>query len=319
MTMTGVVSSQLILPQLVCAIVESVLDKTSYGLPSEPVDYSTLKKQLFKALLQGQISSEAEAIQQAKELGIQLNPPRAVILVSAVNYLTNDLLPQLEQQRSQALIDSIVGYFHLPDDTICADLGGGKICILKASDTKNLDPWVEGEERRSDSAWANPSWANLTALKRATAGLRLKLQQETGCSIQIGIGRYHPGIQGLARSYEDAHAALSLGSRLQKADSVYCLAELGVAAFVGVADEMTKVELAKYLLGPLDYEPDLLVTINTFFAENCCSSATAKQLYIHRNTLNYRLEKITSLIGLDPRRFDDAIQIRISLLLRSLF
>ena len=54
-----------------------------------------------------------------------------------------------------------------------------------------------------------------------------------------------------------------------------------------------------------------------FFDENCCPSKTASHLAIHRNTLSYRLDKVTSLTGLDPRRFDDAIQMRLALLLRA--
>ena len=49
-----------------------------------------------------------------------------------------------------------------------------------------------------------------------------------------------------------------------------------------------------------------------------CPSSTANRLFIHRNTLSYRLDKIASLTGLDPRRFDDAVQIRLAVVLRSL-
>ncbi len=190
------------------------------------------------------------------------------------------------------------------------------MCILKASDTKNLDLWTDCDDI---SKALNCSWANLAALKRAANALLLRLRSDTGGgSIDIGIGRYHPGVQGLARSYEDARVALSLGSRFQGHNRVHCLGELGIAAFVGVADEATKVDLAKYLLSPLDHEPELLTTLNTFFLENCCPSSTAKQLLIHRNTLGYRLDKIFSLTGLDPRKFDNAVQMRLSLLLRSL-
>ncbi|MGL4618302.1 MAG: PucR family transcriptional regulator, partial [Chroococcidiopsis sp.] len=112
--------------------------------------------------------------------------------------------------------------------------------------------------------------------------------------------------------------ALSLGHRFNGCDRVYCLDRLGIAAFIGVADEQTKIELATHLLSPLDCESELLTTVETFFVRDCSPSATAKQLLIHRNTLNYRLDKIASLIGLDPRRFDDAVQIRLALLLRKL-
>jgi carbohydrate diacid regulator len=91
-----------------------------------------------------------------------------------------------------------------------------------------------------------------------------------------------------------------------------------MAAFVGVSDESTKVDLAKYLLGPLDHEPDLLDTLQAFFQEDCSPSDTAKRLHIHRNTLSYRLNKIALLSGLNPTRFDDAVQMRLALVLRSL-
>ena len=93
---------------------------------------------------------------------------------------------------------------------------------------------------------------------------------------------------------------------------------LGVAAFVGVSDERTKIELATYLLSPLDHEAELIDTLHGFFEENCCPSSTAKRLSIHRNTLGYRLDKITSLTGAGPRRFDDAGQIRVALPLPAL-
>ncbi len=90
-----------------------------------------------------------------------------------------------------------------------------------------------------------------------------------------------------------------------------------MAAFVGVPDEQTKLDLSTYLLSPLSHAPELLQTLTVFFAQNCCPSATAKQLSVHRNTLSHRLDKITALTGLDPRRFDDGVQIRLALLLRN--
>lgn len=146
----------------------------------------------------------------------------------------------------------------------------------------------------------------------------MRLRADTGASISIGIGRYHPGIRGLARSYQDARVALSLGCRFHDRNQVHCLDRLGIAAFIGVADEQTKIELATYLLSPLDHEPELLATLDAFFASDLSPSSTASRLSIHRNTLSYRVDKITSLTGINPRRFDDAVQIRLALLLRKL-
>jgi carbohydrate diacid regulator len=106
----------------------------------------------------------------------------------------------------------------------------------------------------------------------------------------------------MAHSYRDARMATSLGRRFQGQNLVHCLDGLGVAAFVGVSDERTKVDLAMHLLSPFDQEPELIESLNAFFAADCCPSTAASALRIHRNTLSYRLEKISMLTGLDPCR-----------------
>lgn len=314
-------NQEVISPRLAQVLVELVIYQTT-KYPDQLPQQHELKNQLIYDLLHGRIRDEAIILNRARQLGMDLTPPRAVILINAADYILKDSncsryeLTELEQQRrTQTVISSIVNFFHLPSDTICADLGQGNVCVLKASDTKNLNPWANCTDI---SRGSGSSWANLAALKRAADALLLRLRSDTGGAIDIGVGRYHPGVHGLARSYEDARAALSLGSRFQGHNRVHCLGELGIAAFVGVADESTKVDLAKYLLSPLDHESELLTTLNVFFAENCCPSSTAKRLSIHRNTLSYRLDKIFSLTGLEARKFDHAVQMRLCLLLRSL-
>ncbi|WP_416674554.1 PucR family transcriptional regulator [Egbenema bharatensis] len=320
--------------RLAHALVELVVNQTvtQIQFPSQ----HKIKNRLLYDLLHGRITDESIALEQAAQLSMDLSQPRAVILIDAADYVLekennmagipfpegkpdnqiklNQQKAAIEQRRTKVVIGSIVSFFQLPSDTICVDLGQGNIGVLKASNSRNLDPWATCEESQGVSA----SWANLTALKRAANALLVRLQNDTNASINIGIGRYHPGLKGLARSYEDAHIALSLGTRLQGVNRIHCLGDMGIAAFVGIADEATKIDLAKYLLSPLNHETELLMTLNTFFSEDCCPSSTAKRLSIHRNTLSYRLDKIASLTGLEPRKFDDAVQMRLSLLLRSL-
>ncbi len=282
-----------------------------------------VKNKFIYDLLHGRIDDEEQILSQARFLGMDLAPPRAVILIDAADHL----LPAADaaralgsdaesrvRRRAQLIIGSVVSFFHLPNDTICAYIGDGEVAVLKASDTKNLAGWAEG--RRPDDS--NNAWANLVALKRAGDALLARLRSDTGASISIGIGRYHLGLRGLAYSYEDARVALQLGSRSHGRNRVHCIDELGVAGFVGVSDQRLKTELAARLLSPLNREPELLSTLEHFFAANCSPSTAAASLAVHRNTLAYRLDKISLLIGLDPRRFDDAVQIRLALLLRSL-
>lgn len=310
---------ELISPRLTTVLVDMVINQTMVvdQLPNK----QELKGKLIHDLLHGEIDNEAAILREGQILGMDLREPRLVILIDASDYIlrpTRDHQPPSENrivQRAQVVIGSVVDFFHLPNDTICAYIGEGEVAVLKASTLRALSAWAAHE---GDPTQYNPGWANLAALKRATAALLEHVRSSTRSSISIGIGRHHPGISGLARSYQDARAALSLGRRFHGRNQVHCLDSLGMAAFVGVADERTKVDLATYLLSPLDHEPDFLATLQAFFELDCCPSAVARALSIHRNTLSYRLDKITSLTGLDPRRFDDAVQIRLALLLRTL-
>lgn len=306
--------------KLVQALVELMLHQAT--VRHQLSNQYELKNKFIHDLLRGSNVHEADILRDAQILGMDLGRPRAVILIDAADYiLTGDRSSTLELsntqiwRRAECIISSVVSFFHLPSDTICAYIGNGEVAVLKASSSRDLAAWTTQNDGPN---LPGTSWANLTALKRAGSALLKRLYCDTQTDINIGIGRYHPGLEGLARSYQDARAALNLGKRFQGPNQLHCLDRLGIAAFVGVSDEQTKIDLARHLLSPLDQEAELLDTLTTFFNENCCPSTTAKQLSIHRNTLTYRLEKITLLTGLDPRRFDDAVQIRLALLLRSL-
>jgi carbohydrate diacid regulator len=280
------------------------------------------KNELLFDLLHGVSFDKQTLVAEARLLGIDLNQPRAVVLVDASDYTLGPALPSRDgadpghaRLRSREIIAAIVTFFTLPFDTICTDLGNGEIAILKASNSRNLDEWVVDD---GDAELTPPSWANLDALKRATNDLLTLLLAQTGATVSIGIGRYHPRVAGIAASYRDARAALSLGNRINGPGRVHCLDELGLAAFLAVEDERIKADLAHYLLSPLDRQTELLETLDAFFASDCSPAATTQRLHIHRNTLTYRLAKITALTGLDPRRFDDAVQIRLARVLRGL-
>lgn len=316
-------------PHLTQVVVDLIVNQATLiaGAP----DHHELKNQFVYNLLFESAMDEAMLVRQGQVLGIDLMIPRAAILIDATDYLLtindggrSEVDEAQMRRRTQRIITSIVSFFHLPSDTICAYVGSGEVVVLKAASARDLLAWSDRGQTPAPSLLGEgvegfaPSWAGLAALKRAGAALLARLRHDTDADISLGIGRYHPGVRGLARSYQDARAALSLGRRFHGANQLHCLDALGIAAFIGVADERTKVDLAQHLLSPLDHEPELLETVEAFFGANCSPSVTSNKLCIHRNTLNYRLEKVASLTGLDPRQFDEAVQIRLALLLRSL-
>ena len=308
----GTIGGEPVSPHVRRLLVELAVDQATLllRLPQQ----EALKDRFIHELLKGPTGREADTLREGQILGMELARPRAVLLVDAGSYLQPDRGSSGEhtlRRRAQVVIASIVRYFELPDDTICAHIGAGEVAVLKAIRREDLALWLDRAPQRS------ASWANVDALKSAAAGLLERLSRDTDAEITIGVGRYHPRIRGLARSYQDARAALQLGRRLFGPGKAYSLDELGAAAFVGVVDDRTRRDLADRLLAPLDDEPELVETLGRFFARDCSLVETARELQIHRNTLGYRLEKIAQLTDLDPRRFNDAVQLRLAMLVRS--
>jgi carbohydrate diacid regulator len=90
--------------------------------------------------------------------------------------------------------------------------------------------------------------------------------------------------------------------------------DLGLASFVCHGDAALKSAAAQRLLQPLLDKAELLATLDTFLRTNLSRSLAAEQLSIHRHTLDYRLNKIAELTGLDPRDFGAAAQLLAALL-----
>jgi len=272
-----------------------------------------MKDRLLHDLLLEDSVEPAEARRLSRLLGLNLDRPRSVLLIDASAYVmdaaqgrwseSNAMAPN--PQRVREVIAAVAWFFSLPDETICVHLQGGLIGILKACTTADLLQWSESGDGAS-------SWADLGALKRAASEMLVRLQQQFGTRIDVAVGRYHPGLSGLHASYQDCRLALKLG-RARRPGKMHSLDELGLSALLVAPDDGTKQSLASRLVGPLLCEPDMLSTLRAFFAANCSSNVTAQDLAIHRNTLGYRLDKITAMTGLDPRVFNDAMQLRISL------
>jgi carbohydrate diacid regulator len=307
------IGGETVSPHVRRLLVELAVDQAALllRLPQQ----AALKDRFIHELLKGSVGNEADALREGQILGMELARPRAVLLVDAGAYLHADRSTgeHATRRRAQVVIESIVRYFELPSDTICAHIGAGEVAVLKAIRREDLAAWLDRTRQQRASA----TWANVDALKSAAAGLLSRLAEDTAAEITIGVGRYHPRIKGLARSYQDARAALALGRRLYGPGAAYSLDELGAAAFVGVADDRTRRELAERLLSPLDDEPELIVTLARFFDRDCSLVDTARDLGIHRNTLGYRLDKIAQLTDRDPRHFGDAMQLRLAMLVRS--
>lgn len=135
----------------------------------------------------------------------------------------------------------------------------------------------------------------------------------------IGIGTIVSGIKDFARSFREAQIALEVGKVFDTEKSIITYENLGIARLIyqlpsTLCDTFLKEVFKNGSIDNLDQET--LFTIQSFFENNLNVSETSRKLFVHRNTLVYRLEKIKKITGLDLREFDHAIIFKIALMVK---
>ncbi len=145
------------------------------------------------------------------------------------------------------------------------------------------------------------------------------LSAEFFAKVSIGIGTVVDNIKDLARSYKEAQVALEVGKVFDTEKNINSYENLGIGRLIyqlpTTLCEMFLQEVFKN--GSLDsLDRETLMTIQSFFENNLNVSETSRKLFVHRNTLVYRLEKIRKLTGLDLREFDHAITFKVALMVK---
>ena len=145
------------------------------------------------------------------------------------------------------------------------------------------------------------------------------LGTELYSKILVGIGTAKTGIKELALSFKEAQAALEVGKVFDTEKTIVNYDNLGIARLIyqlpTTLCEMFLREIFKR--GSIEsLDSETLFTIQKFFENNLNVSETSRKLFVHRNTLVYRLEKFRKLTGLDLREFDDAIVFKVALMVK---
>lgn len=134
----------------------------------------------------------------------------------------------------------------------------------------------------------------------------------------VGIGELHDQthpLLTLRRSYREALYSARCGARIHGEPGVYELDGLGAAAFLTPSGR-SRERLAARLLQPLTEQKDLLESLRAFLRANLSIGDAATRAGVHRHTVRNHLERIQELTGLDPRSLDDAVQLRLALLVQ---
>ncbi len=143
------------------------------------------------------------------------------------------------------------------------------------------------------------------------------LNTEAMSSVRIAYGTVAHDIQQVSRSYKEARMALNVGKTFYAEKRIHSYKKLGIGRLIyqlpqNLCEMFIDEVFTEQRIESIDEET--LTTINKFFENNLNVSETARQLFVHRNTLVYRLEKLQKSTGLDIRNFDDALTFKIALM-----
>ena len=222
---------------------------------------------------------------RAKELHFATEAPRAVFLVRQIG------------RTDVATVDVISSLF--PDKTQDFVIGINEVDIAIV---KQITESTTGAE-----------------LERIAVKVQETLKNELYIKSVIGFGTVAEHLRSLADSYKEAQTAIDVGKVFETEKTIINYENLGIGRLIyQLPTTLCEIYLTevfkKKTIDSLDQET--LFTINKFFENNLNVSETSRKLFVHRNTLVYRLEKIKKLTGLDLREFDHAIVFKVALMVR---
>lgn len=222
---------------------------------------------------------------RAKELHFATDAPRAVFLIRQVGH--GDV----------ATVDILSGMFPDKMQDFVLSINETDVAVVK-----QISATTTGED-----------------LEKLAATMEETLKNELRIKTVIGIGTISEHLRELADSYKEAQTAIEVGKVFDTEKSIMHYENLGIGRLIyQLPTTLCEIFLSevfkKNSIDSLDQET--LFTINKFFENNLNVSETSRKLFVHRNTLVYRLEKIKKLTGLDLRQFDHAIVFKVALMVR---
>ncbi len=143
------------------------------------------------------------------------------------------------------------------------------------------------------------------------------LSAEAMSKVYVARGTVVNDLKNVSASYKEAKMALEVGKIFETDKTIVNYEQLGIGRLIyQLPTQLCKMYINEVLHGlSMDqFDEETLTTVNKFFENHLNVSETSRQLYIHRNTLVYRLDKLQKITGLDLRNFDDAIIFKITLM-----
>lgn len=143
------------------------------------------------------------------------------------------------------------------------------------------------------------------------------MNTEAMLNVKVAFGTVVSELKDVSKSYKEAKMSLDVGKIFYAEKDVMAYSTLGIGRLIYQLPINLCRIFIKEIFGdsiPEELDEEMLTTINKFFENNLNVSETSRQLFVHRNTLVYRIEKMQKCTGLDIRTFDDALTFKIALM-----
>ncbi len=213
---------------------------------------------------------------------------------------------QTDVKRAVMIVESDNGKDNNASDIVRANYGSNNKDFITAVDENNVivvKDLSDGDNARD--------------IDKAARAIETLLENEGIKNVHIAYGTIVNELKEVSRSYKEAKMALDVGKIFFDERDIIAYSELGIGRLIyQLPIPLCKMFIKEIFGGksPDDFDEETLMTINKFFENSLNVSETSRQLFIHRNTLVYRLDKLQKSTGLDLRVFEDAITFKIALM-----
>ncbi|GAB4254635.1 MAG: PucR family transcriptional regulator [Thermoleophilia bacterium] len=267
-----------------------------------------LKGDFVDDLIGGRFSSEDSLLRRASFLGCDLSHGATVVVADVDDFertMTTRNLSETEVQRLKAR-------FFNRCTRLVGDLEPSSLVSLKSD---RIIVFLTGTSAQDDKS-----------LEQLTKRIQALGREVADLSVSAGISRYTDDLSGLRKAFEEAMAALKVGRKLNGRGSVMGFDSVGSYKLLLSIWEHDPDELRTLYLETIDpverydkqNDSQLLQTLSTYLANDENLSQTAKDLYAHRHTIRYRLQKIAEITGLSVFKSEDKERLSLGLKARSL-
>ena len=228
---------------------------------------------------------------RAKKLHVEVVQPRAVFLI------------ETRQEKDSTVTELLKGMFTSQAGDYITAVDETSVILIKALDR---EPGMQTDREKE-----------MQYLDQIAHTIVDMMNSEAMLNVNVAYGTVVEELKDVSKSYKEAKMALDVGKIFYAEQSVSAYNKLGIGRLI----YQLPVNLCKIFIEeifgdnlPVDLDEETLTTINKFFENNLNVSETSRQLFVHRNTLVYRIEKLQKSSGLDIRVFDDALTFKIALM-----